>query len=80
MGFIFCVNGIELSIVGGYWIKIDLPPAPSQGGGARWAPKFNKQVHIDVTKAPSLGKGRWLLRPKEEKTEGIETNGKLVPT
>ena len=26
------------------------------------------------SKAPSLGKGRWLLRPKEEKTEGIDTN------
>ena len=24
-----------------------------------------------------LVKGRWILRPKEEKTEGIETNGRL---
>jgi len=27
---------------------------------------------LNVTKAPSLGKGRWILRPKEEKTEGME--------
>jgi hypothetical protein len=71
MGFIFCVNGIELSIVGGYWIKIGLPPTlplksgtgtpdpELSGGGARWAPKFNKQIHVNVSKSsfpwPVLG-------------------------
>ena len=33
-------------------------------------PRFAR--NDEIKKALSLGKGRWILRPKEEKTEGME--------